>query len=194
MAHLKTIIKNIDDSLRASTLKGAVFQAGKFWGLAKREQIKDATTSYVPAVVSAEGHGIESTPDETYPMSIYHRCLNGGFAKPQHGSGWGDSNPIAQVYNMKAVVYADPEKCRVTQEDLCFLIAAGMPEQSINITTTDSRELTAKVVPVSFNNDSIQVFTGEYQLSEYRLKPQSIYFSLDYQIEINADRACVTCP
>lgn len=167
-----------------------------FYGLAKKVGIKGAGEDDRKAkasVLTSDGHGTDVYPDGTYPFSIYHRCLNGAFSI-NHDTSYGDHSGIKESNSMVAIVYADPKKVGITQEDLAFLIGAGLLLNKVPATSADaSKKSWADVIPIGFNNDSRQVFTGEYE-AEYALQPQSIFFSISYKIEITADRDCVMCP
>jgi len=192
MPHLNKIVKAINDHLKAGALKSESFQGGKFYGLAKKVMRIGENLSAVPTVMASDGIGTDVTPDETYPFSIYHRCLNGAFVD-DYTTGFGDGHGIKESNQMVAIVYADPQKVDISQEDLAFLIASGLPTAKIEITdTVHNKRSSALITPLGFNNDSYNVYTGEYQ-GVYALQPQSIYFSLSYKIEITADRDCVIC-
>ena len=195
MPHLNAIVKTINDHLKANALKSKAFQGGMFYGLAKKVLVKDTDgETYKPAVITSDGKGTEVTPDETYQFSLYHRCLNGTFNTANPATSWGDASAINQADNMMMIVYADPAKVKTTQEDLAFIIAAGLPQQRISISDLDTGKIAkARIIPLSFENDSKKVFMGEYE-SEFTLKPEAIYFSLSYRIETDADRDCVICP
>ena len=191
MPHLNNIVSFINDHLKENALKSRKFQGGQFYGLAKKVTIVDDENHAKPAVMTSDGYGIEVTPDETYPISIYHRCLGGSFAD---ALGWGDGLGISELNNMLMVVYADPAKVEITQEDLAFIIAAGLPDKKFSISDENTaKRASAKVTPLSFENDSKKVFTGEYEAGVLP-QPQAIYFSLSYRIETTADRECVMCP
>lgn len=192
MPHLSQIVNTINTHLKTGALKSSAFQGGMFYGLAKKVFRLNSEGTAVPAIMASDGVGIEVTPDETYPFSIYHKCLNGTF-QDDLSKGFGDGHGIKESNQMVAIVYADPQKIKISQEDLAFIIASGMPEQKMKIENTELGTLSyASVAVTGFNNDSYQVFTGEYE-SSFGLKPQSIYFSLSYRIEITADRNCVIC-
>lgn len=193
MPHLNKIVDFINDHLKSGALSSRSFQGGMFYGLAKKVTRTGDNGSSLPAIMTSDGLGVEVTPDETYPFSIYHKCLNGQFSNGLPSSGFGDAFPIQEVNNMVAIIYADPSKIKTTQEDLAFIIAAGLPSAKFKIEDkVTNKKAWAKVEATSFNNDSQQVFTGEYEAA-YGLQPQSIYFSLSYRVEITADRDCVIC-
>lgn len=191
MPHLDKIVECIDNHLKSTALKSKSFQGGRYWGLAKSVIIEDSERTKKPSIVSKDGHGEEVTPDETYPFSMYHRCL-GASPSANTKTGFGSDTGFSWPVEMLSVVYGDPKKLNITQEDLAFVLFHGL-QLTDNITVSGSKVGAFKVVPGRFNNDSYQVFTGEYQSEAYPLKPESIFFSLSYRIEISADRTCVIC-
>lgn len=195
MPHLANIVNAINSHLTGGALKSQMFQGGKFYGLAQKVTIQSDENTTKPAIITSDGYGEEVTPDGTYPICLYHRCLNGAFQTENIREQFGDGmTSIIEANNMLMVVYADPKKIETTQEDLAYLIAAGLPQKRLETTTTANGKIAkSKIIPVSFDNDSQRVYTGEY-MAGYFPQPGSIYFSLSYRIETTADRECVICP
>jgi hypothetical protein len=98
------------------------------------------------------------------------------------------------TFSMVSVVFGDRFKLGYTPEDLILKLTAGM-----NITFTKS-ELNnsglskVRIVVNKVNNNSISVFSGEYGTgANCPLQMSSIYFGIQYTIEITANSKCLEC-
>jgi hypothetical protein len=195
MPYTDKIVDHINDTLKAGTLNRRAFQTGVYYGLAKIVNTvdRDGNKSVTPFIYTSNGKKeIDPTIDDTFPFQIYHRCLNMSYKPGKNNFGDGNSS-VVETSNMIAVVYGDPERLKLTQEDVAFLIVNGMPT---NLTSTDAGNSNLGLITITVqavNNNSQQVFTVEYGSGDYILKPQSIYFAINYQIETESDRGCLTC-
>jgi len=193
MPFLNNIVQSINDNLRATSLKGSRFQDSQLYCIAKPALVtyKDDVTKLVPVIFS-DLKEIDVTADDQWDLMLYHRVISCNYVEAR---GFGNDNDIIERANMLMVVYADPERLNINQEDLSFLCVAGLPATRFNTTNADNpnANITGVIIPGTVNHNSFQVFSGEYQSTGYPLKPQSIYFSVQYTIETTANRNCLNC-
>ena len=195
MPYINKIVDYINTTLKGDTLARKAFQGGRFYSLAKQIVVQGTEEDTLrPFVFELNGRKeIDPFINDVYSFQIYHRC-NGQTFSFKNGQAFGDGvSIITETSNMIAVVYGDPERLAITQEDLAFLIVAGLPTNlgSIEIGNTSLGQIEIKAGTI--NHNSLQVFTAEYGTGVYPLKPQSIYFSLSYMIETNSDKGCLAC-
>lgn len=191
---LDKIIEAINSNLKTKTLTGKEFQKGAFYGLAKQVGVvsEDEKRTITPMIYDINGKEINVTADDVYPFQIYHRCdsSNQKAMISQFGDG---VKTWSSTFNMIAVVYADPAKIKITQEDLAILIQSGLPTEIISKNKSELPINKANVSLVSHSNNSFTVYSGEYLGAACPLDPKSIYFSVRYSIEILIDRSCISC-
>lgn len=129
---------------------------------------------------------------DIYEFSIYHRCLNMTFKEaPSFGDGNG---MVGIVCDMFCVVYADRYQSGYSQEDLIMKIAAGLNGQLSKAELGNSGLQKVRISVQRANNNSAQVFQGEYgNEANCPFQLNSVYFGINYQIEITAHSACLLC-
>jgi len=178
-------LKEIVDSINTTLKSELQIQLGEFYGLAKLVIVhqQDDSQTYVATIFNSNGSEIRCQVDDSYPFTIYHRCLSISVTKeniPQYGDG---EDNLKETANMIAVVYGRGES---VQEDFASMIVASLPP------TIDIAELNnVDVIAGSVNNDSFSVYNQEYKSTDYPLNPKDYYFSISYTIETTYDRSCV---
>ena len=195
MPYINKIVDYINTSLQGGTLARKAFQQGKFYSLAKQITVQGTEEDTLrPFVYELNGRKeIDPFINDVYPFQMYHRC-NGQTYSFKNGQAFGDGvSIITETSSMIAVIFGDPEKLSITQEDLAFLIVAGLPTNVGSIDTGNTSLGQIEIKAGTINHNSLQVFTAEYGTGVYPLKPQSIYFSLSYTIETNSDKGCLAC-
>lgn len=202
MPKLKNIVSYINSSLwKDGVLKNrSGFQGGQYYGLAK-QVIKinpNNQNELVPFIYSGRDE-IELTNDpespklnDTYPFQIYHR-VNSIVVRTFNSDQKLYEGGIVETATMLAIVFADPEKVNIEQEDLAFLLFAGLQSDVADSVINDLSLQSVKINPVSANVNSQSVWQNEYQSADYRLSPQSIYFSISYTIETTSHKNCLSC-
>jgi len=193
MPNLSKVVSLINDKLKINSLNRMAFQDGKYYGLAQSVAKYDTDRKEAEPVIYTGGQEVRCFIDDTFPFQIYHRVTSLPISKPKD-LNFGDGNTgILETANMIAVVYGDPEILKIDQYDLSYLIVAGIPSEISKTDLGNSKIQNITIVPQSVNLNSVSVYQGEYQLAEYPLKPQSIYFAVNYQIEISSDKKCLSC-
>ena len=196
MPYIDRIVDLINDTLKAGALSRKAFQGGMFYGVAKLVQVKDTENKNTlrPHIYEISSKK-ETSPfiNDTYSFQIYHRVISSSYEygkDQQFGDG---GTLITETTTMQAIVYGDPVRLSVNQENLAFIIITGLPTDltPTQIGNTDIGRVS--IEPLSVNHNSISVYSQEYNQSDYPLDPRAILFALSYKIETISDKACMAC-
>lgn len=191
MKLIDQIVETLNDKLLSGPLDESVFHAGAIYGLSYLSTATDGDIQRPYIWRQDRSMGIEV--NDIYPFSIYHRCNSMNFSTAINS--YGDGNGMVQIAaDMIAVVYADRYKIGYTQEDLIMKIAAGLSQTltSADLGTSGLQKVKASVVRA--NNNSMQVFSGEYgNEANCPFQLSSVYFGIQYQLEIVAHSDCLGC-
>jgi hypothetical protein len=192
MPNIDKIVDFINDNLKATTLNRMAFQNSKYFGVAQSIAKFDKDKQTYEPVIYQDGKEISCFVDDTYDFQIYHKAnsITLTSTTKQFGDG---NNDVKETASMTAIVFANQERLKVTQEDLAFLVMAGLPSELKNSDLGNSNINNCIIVTQNANLNSVSVFQGEYQLTGYPLNPQSIYFAVNYQIEIYSNKNCLSC-
>jgi hypothetical protein len=192
MKLLDKIVDVINDNLMDGTLNEEAFQVANINSLAYLTTPKDDSPQR-PYVI--DGENIKDiSVDDSFDFSIYHRCSDISFTDAV-SSAWGDGNGmIAMTCSMIAIVYANRFQTGYTQEDLIMKVSSGL-----NCTLTKNDLGTSGLAKVranvtKANNNSLAIFQGEYgNGANCPLSMDSIYFAINYTIDITASAKCLEC-
>lgn len=192
MKLIEPVINYINQTLASGKLNGYRFQQGQWYGMATAMAgtDEDGKVEYY-----IESGGQDITPDDTDPFMIYHRCTGVVFGPPDRDKQYGDGSPMIKAsYNMKLVCFADAEKIKMNGNDLAFLIYAGMPHK---IKLSDLTELSGlgsvSLLVKDAQTDVATVFKGEFSVPYPGQIAQSTLIAVNYSVEIQADRTCLSC-
>ena len=190
MAFLDKIAGKINDSLKASIFTGNPYQGAKWFGLA--ETIKRDSGEGIDYVVAEYDNGniTECSPNDVYPMMIYHRHLGSTFEKISNGGFGDDTNITRENASMVMIVYGDRKRLQITPDLLASGISANLP---ISISNTDLHNLSISFCEmrgegVIFDKDLI--WRGEYQTNDNPFGVEKIYFALRYTVELHYFGGC----
>lgn len=192
MKLLDKILEAVNENLYGNYLDENAFQNTDIHGLAKLSYPKDDSPQK-PYII--DNHNIiDISINDSYDLSIYHRCLDIQF-KDVTTSTYGDGNGmIAMTCQMVAIVYADSFSCGYSQEDMVMKVSSGL---NYNLTKSDlgnSGLAKVKCTVTRANNNSTAVFMAEYgQEANCPLSMESIYFAIQYNIDIIASADCLKC-
>lgn len=189
MKLIKPIVDYINSTLQTGKLNGYHWQSAKWFGVCD-----------VSAGVDEDGkveyfihyNGQDVTPDDTYPATVYHRCL--GVQFPAAGSSYGDGNQTVRVrYNMRSIVFADPEKIKMEPCDLAFLFCAGFPSEVKRTVLNLNGVYKCTITATGAEVETEKVFKGEFGVAYTANLSESVLIAVNYGIEIEADRTCLSC-
>ena len=167
-----------------------VFANKKIYGIAHDGTDVDSTGVRVfPIVYDLNGDGYKVSPDDTYPLQVYHKILNKSYQiKP--ASVGNRSNVVSEKTDVKMVVAGWTNRLGLSQEDLEALIASNFPDQIDASLYTPLKLQNLVVTLVSSSLDKAQVYAGEYRGIPYQVKPEQILFSIRYTIESSYKKGC----
>ena len=189
---LDKIVDLINDKVMDGALHERAFQDGIVNGLSYLTTPKDQSPQR-PYIIEGENI-IDITIDDTYPFNIYHRCTDITF-RDAPASAWGDGDGmIAASFNMLAVIYGDRFKLGYSQEDLILKLSTALNLSLTKTELNNSGLAKVKTTVNKVNNNPTAVFATEYgAAANCPLQMNSIYFSIQYTIDITANQKCLEC-
>ncbi len=190
MKVLKPIVNYINSTLQTGKLNGHGFQSGAWYGLSQMVAGVDEDGEQYYAI---SYNGEDVTPYDVYSVNVYHRCLNvNPFNVP--ASQFGNGQTVIGVrFNMRAIIFADPERVAMDGNDLAVLFYAGMPSE-IKASVIGLTGLHRAYVTVSsMETEAEKVFQGEFKAPLPGQLSTSVLIAVNYSIEIQADRSCLAC-
>jgi hypothetical protein len=191
------IIDIINTRLLATTLSDGRFANGSVNGIAYDAMQSDSSGTRIYPVVlpviaghtDISGNTVRVSPDDTYPIQIYHKILNKSYQVKPSSVG-SRSNVVSEKTDVKMVVAGWTNRLCLTQEDLEALITSDFPDQ-IDPSLYVPLKLQNLVVTLQSSVlDRAQVYAGEYKGIPYQVKPEQILFAIRYQIESTYKKGC----
>lgn len=185
MAFLGDIVETINKELKA---KLTAFPTAIYCGIAYPvARKKDNSLEFIPGTISDDGDVKYMTFDDINELAIYHRVINSNYSQDKaqsYGDGYTSFN---HNYDLDLVVMANRRKVQVSPDVLESAIASNLPLtehiQGVNYVS---------IAPVSANHNSRFLFTQEYQGINYYLKPEHIFFSIRYRVELKYVKGCIS--
>jgi hypothetical protein len=190
MKILDKIVDVINTRLLDGPLNEQAFQESAVHGLSYLSQPKDESPQ---RPYTFDGDNVKDIDvSDIYEFAMYHRCLGISF---KEGMSYGDGNGIINmVADMFLVVYADRYVNGYSQEDLIMKISAGLVGQLSHTELGNSGLQKVKISVQRANNNTGQVFQGEYgNEANCPFQLNTVYFGINYQIEITAHSHCLQC-
>lgn len=185
MAFLGNIVNTINEALKAKlTAFPTAFYGGIAYPIARK---KDTTYEFIPALISSDGEARYMTFDDLKEISIYHRIANSSYAQNKDKSYGDGYKTFTQSYDLDLVVMADRRRTQVSPDILEAAIASNIP-----VTDTLPGVPYINILSVSANHNSRSLFSQEFQGISYYLKPEHIFFSIRYRIELEYTKGCLS--
>lgn len=185
MAFLGNIVNTINTALKAKlTAFPTTFYGGIAHPIARK---RDTTYEFIPAIISDDGEAKYMTFDDLNEVLIYHRIVNSSYAQNKDKS-YGDGHTTFTLsYDLDLVVMADRKRTQASPDVLEAAIASNMPDKD----TLDG-VMYINILPVSANHNSRSLFSQEFQGVNYYLKPEHIFFSIRYHVELEYTKGCLS--
>lgn len=189
---LDQIVTVLNNRLFNVALTDGVFDGAKVYGLSYLALPTD--DSPVKPYTYRQGDTIFVDLNDNSPATVYHR-LNTINMTPDVNAGWGDGDGYVNAkFDMYLVMFGNPEFVEYTNEDMILKVSAAM---NYTLTSGDINGVGLRSVRASVlraNADSLQVFRGEYgATANCPLRFNSVYFGINYQLEITATNECLSC-
>lgn len=189
---LNQIVGILNDRLFSTTLTDGVFDGANIYDLAQMAIPTDDSPQRPYVLV--QGDSVFVDVSDNKPATVYHRCT-GINMTDMTNDGWGDSNGLINAkFDMYFVMFGNPEFVKYSNEDMILKVSAGL---NYTLTSGDINAVGLRFVRASVqkaNTNSLQVFKGEYgALANFPMRFDSVYFGINYQIEIQATNECLAC-
>jgi hypothetical protein len=195
MAFRDTIVKFINDSLKAGSLNNKKLQPAAYHGLASvvARPIDNGQLQLLPAIDEGNGNYKPVEPNDKYNLVMYHKPLGNSYSFNKQSS-YGDGFEIKSTSEMALIVWVDGKKTKLTTEHFEAMLVAGFPQKLTEDARKSIEVKSCLITPLATNMDKLQVFRQEYQGGKYFLKPEHIFFQLRYRVEMAFNQHCLnTC-
>ncbi len=190
MKIIKPIVNYINSYLQTGKLNGRAFQSGQWYGLCEMFAGTDEDGEQYFGITY---NGEDVTPEDTYSVNVYHRCLSVTPFNVQPGQFGNGQSVIGVRFNMRAIVFADTERLAMDGNDLAVLFYAGLPSE-VKRSELSIAGLHRVVIGVtSMDTEADKVFQGEFRAPLPGQLVRSVLIAVNYSIEIQADRTCLAC-
>lgn len=184
MAYLGEIIGTINTAIRENL---TAFPLSRYYGLTYAiTRKKGAGYEVLPAQISNSGDARLMTFDDVNELQIYHRIVNSTYTQRKSQSYGDGYDEFQHNYDVDIIVMADRRKVQVEPDVLEAAIASNLPS-----TTTIQGVKFINILAVSANHNSRSIFNQEFQGTDYFLKPEHIFFSIRYRVEIQYQKGCL---
>jgi len=184
MAFLGNIVHTINTALKD---KLTAFPTAYFGGIAYPvAKKKDDKYEFLPGIVANSGEVKWLTFDDINELTIYHRITNSSYTQNKVQSYGDGYTSFTQNYDLDLVVMADRRKVQVEPDVLEAAIASNMPDKD----KVDGVSY-VNILSVSANHNSRSLFSQEFQGVSYYLKPEHIFFSIRYRVELQYTKGCL---
>ena len=190
MPKIPEIVTYINNTLKAGQFKAGVFQSGRFSGITEPQKYNEDGET-VPTVVNLNGDCTYLGVDDSYPFELYHKIINVD-TPTDEADDYGDRLVRTDSYNLQIVVIANREIVQLDRTTLVSGVTLGMPRELPKSTKTTLGLLTAQVQPGTVTLDKQTVYSTEYNLQEFLLKPSYVMFAVDYTITTQVYADCYT--
>lgn len=185
MAYLGEIVDTINEALKA---KLTAFPLSRYNGLSYMVTRKKGTSfEYLPAQISNSGDARLITFDDVRELEIYHRVANSTYTVTGVATYGDGHDAFKHNYDIDLIVMADRRKVQVEPDVLEAAIASNIPSKT---TIEGVRGIT--ILAISANHNSRSLFNQEFQGADYYLKPEHIFFSIRYRVEIQYQKGCLS--
>jgi len=188
MAKELNIVSYINDVLKLQQFKGAKFNKGSYQLIAELVKTSD-TGETQPVIIADNGKSTRVGVNDIYPFQLYHRTLSASFELVD--VDFGDYKVRKETNNMTLVCIADRERLGVTKEQLKSALSIGFPLELDATNKSALSLLSCKITPQNFTLDYNEVYLREFNVVNYKLKPQTILIALDYIIETEVTENCI---
>ena len=180
------IVAQINTDLKGGQFDSKKFQKGRFSGIAELVGRKEET---VPAIIDNDGNETILVINDIYPFEVYHRHT--GSTVQEVEGNFGDLVYRQETAQMLMVVIGDRKRLKMTKEEIITGILLGMPlEFGSAFLNTNSLDQVS-IVPGDFNLSKVDAWNGEYNTELVKLKPETIFFTLTYNIETRSKVDCI---
>lgn len=194
---LNCIVEIINSSLKEKAFNDKRFQKVAAYKVSKSLPYKSEDSgqgySYLPTEINDKGDGVALTPDDRFPVMVYHKMYS--TANSNAPSQYGNSNDIVRrTFQMSMIIFAQRDKIKMSEDLLELNIIYGMPSKLSKTQLADLKLRNVTITLGSTDFNSLSLFLREYNTKKYYLKPSYLFFEMRYTIECDVHKACInTC-
>lgn len=192
MAKEAEIVAQINTDLQAGQFSSKRFQKGRFSGIAELIVKPDGEQrQLIPSLIDNDGTTTILSIDDKYPFQLYHRHIGSTVEPVDESEQFGDLVLRQETAQMIMVVTGDRKELDLTKEKLITGIMLGMPLEFGQAFLAANSLDNASIIPGAQNLNREAAWTAEYNTELVKLKPESIFFTFEYEIQTRANVNCV---
>ena len=180
------IVTQINTDLKSGQFDSKKFQKGRFSGIA---ELVGRKTETVPAIIDNNGNETVLVINDIYPFEVYHRHTGSNVQEVE--GNFGDLVYRQETAQMLMVVIGDRKRLKMTKEEIISGILLGMPLELGSAFLTANSLDNVNIIPGDFNLSKEDAWNAEYSTETVKLKPETIFFTLSYNIETRAKIDCI---
>lgn len=192
MAKEAEIVAQINIDLKTVQFASKRFQKGRFSGIAELiVKVDGEQRQTVPAIIDNNGQETILIINDKFPFELYHRHISSTVETVDEDEQFGDLVLRQETAQMVMVVLGNRKELKLTKEELITGIMLGMPlEFGQGFLTANSLD-NASIIPGTQNLDKEAAWTAEYNTENVKLKPETIFFTFEYEIQTRVNVGCV---
>lgn len=189
---LDNIVTSINESLKAGPFKDDRFDGSRFCGLTDQvsKELEDDKRETYPIEINADGEGTPIYIDDVNCLTIYHKLLSTIVGTPQKAR-YGRGEYIDLTRTMSAVVIANRERLKVSQDDLNLFLIGGMPKSISAELKTKLALKSCNINVLSSDLDAPKIFAREYPTIGKPYSPELMLIEFRYSIGCTFDTRCI---
>tara|TARA_Y100000310_G_C20431831_1_gene691850 strand:+ start:83 stop:655 length:573 start_codon:yes stop_codon:yes gene_type:complete len=180
------IVTQINTDLKSGQFDSKKFQKGRFSGIA---ELIGRKTETVPAIIDNNGNETVLVINDIYPFEVYHRHTGSNVQEVE--GNFGDLVYRQETAQMLMVVIGDRKRLKMTKEEIISGILLGMPLELGSAFLTANSLDNVNIILGDFNLSKEDAWNAEYSTETVKLKPETIFFTLSYNIETRAKIDCI---
>ena len=191
MAKLHQIVAQINTELAQAggQFDSKRFQKGRFSGIAELITKPDGDTRQtIPAIISNNDVDTILTVDDRFSFELYHRHIGSTVAEVEQD--FGDRRVREETAEMLLVIIGERDKIKFNKEEIITGLLLGIPLEMTKSFLITNKLTNVNIIPGTLNLDREELWNSEYN-TEVMLKPNQIFFSMNYQIVTQTWTSCI---
>lgn len=183
MAYLDKIVESINDTVKQ---KLTAFPSAVYYGIVYPiASTSGKVQNVMPAAIDISGYVNEITFNDIPQLILYHKLSSSTYSQIKNASYGNENSGFQHTVDLDLIIMGDRKRLNVQPESLEIAIASNIPS-SVKFDSTSY----VNIYPVGANHNSRQLFAQEYAGATFFLKPEYIYFSIRYRVEVRYQKGC----